>query len=75
MNLPHKENAARPDDRERGDFPDDPRLMQAVQEYLDQLEAGRRPDRSDFLRRFPDLAEPLAECLDGLELVHRAALK
>jgi serine/threonine protein kinase len=57
------------------DLPDDPRLLQAVQEYLDQLEAGHRPNRQDLLRRHPDIAEPLARCLDGLELVHKAAGK
>jgi eukaryotic-like serine/threonine-protein kinase len=55
------------------DLPDDPRLLQAVQEYLDELERGRRPQRPDFLRRYADIADPLARCLDGLELVHQAA--
>jgi serine/threonine protein kinase len=55
------------------ELPDDPRLMQAVQEFLDQLEAGQCPDRQAFLDRFPDLAAPLAQCLEGLELVHRGA--
>ena len=62
-----------------GDFleptsiPDDPRLAQAVQEYLKELESGRRPDRRQWLDRFPDLAEVLGQCLDGLELVHQAS--
>ncbi|MCI0639208.1 MAG: protein kinase [Gemmataceae bacterium] len=56
------------------ELPDDPRLMQAVQEYLAELEAGKRPSRHDILRRYPDLAQPLAQCLDGLDLVHKAAL-
>ena len=55
------------------DLPDDPRLLQAVQEYLDELERGRRPQRADFLRRYADIADPLARCLDGLELVHKTA--
>ncbi len=54
-------------------LPDDSRLMQAVQEFLDQLEAGRRPSRQEFLLRYADLAAPLGQCLDGLELVHKAA--
>jgi eukaryotic-like serine/threonine-protein kinase len=57
------------------DLPDDPRLMQAVQEYLTQLEARQTPSRADFLRRYSDIAEPLAQCLDGLELVHKAAVR
>jgi serine/threonine protein kinase len=57
------------------DLPDDPRLLQAVQEYLEEIEAGRRPNRQDLLRRYPGLAEPLARCLDGLDLVHNAATR
>lgn len=53
-------------------IPDDPRLLRAVQEYLQELEAGRRPDRRRWLERDPDLAEALGQCLDGLELVHQA---
>lgn len=55
------------------EVPDDSRLLEAVQEYQRRLEAGDRLARQDILRRFPDLAEPLAACLDGLDLVHRAA--
>jgi len=55
------------------EIPDDPRLMQAVQEYLAELEAGRRPNRREFLKRFPELQAPLAQCLDGLDFVHKAA--
>src|SRR5262249_22379698 len=47
----------------------------AVQEFVNELEAGARPDRQEFLRRYPDLALTLAQCLDGLELVHRAAIR
>jgi serine/threonine protein kinase len=57
------------------DMPDDPRLMGAVQEYLRQLEAGEAPSRAEFLRRYADIAAPLAQCLDGLELVHKATAK
>jgi serine/threonine protein kinase len=55
------------------DFPDDPRLMEAVQSFEAELAAGRRPSRPEYLRRYPDLAGPLGQCLDGLELVHLAA--
>src|SRR5713101_6624648 len=58
-----------------GELPDDPRLMRAAQEFLAELEAGKSPSRWEFLRRYPDLAEPLAQCLDGLELVHKAAIR
>lgn len=52
---------------------DDPRAIRAVQEYLAALEAGRRPDRQEFLARHPDLADQLSGCLDALEFVHSAA--
>jgi serine/threonine protein kinase len=53
---------------------DDPRVFQAVQEYLVALEAGERPNRQAFLERFPDIRAPLAECLAALQFVHSAAL-
>jgi serine/threonine protein kinase len=56
------------------DSGDDSRLLSAVEEYQKLLEQGHRPDKSEFLRRFPDLALALPACLEGLELVHRAAV-
>ena len=44
-----------------------------MQEYLRELESGRQPDRRQWLDRYPDLAEALNQCLDGLEFVHQAA--
>jgi serine/threonine protein kinase len=52
---------------------DDPRLLRATQEYLAELEAGRRPRRADFVARFPDLADALAPYLDALDMMHSAA--
>src|SRR5687768_14484420 len=52
---------------------DDPRLLRAVQDYLDELEAGRRPDRRALAARFPDLAADMAPYLDALDVVHAAA--
>jgi eukaryotic-like serine/threonine-protein kinase len=54
-------------------LPDDPRLIKAVEQYLAELESGKAPSRSQFLDRYPDLRAPLAACLEGLELVHKAA--
>jgi serine/threonine protein kinase len=51
---------------------DDPRLIQAAREYLAALNAGARPERVEFLARYPDIAADLSECLDGLDLVHGA---
>jgi len=52
---------------------DDPRVLRAVQQYLDELEAGRRPDRREFGNRFPDLAEAMTPYLEALDMVHRAS--
>jgi hypothetical protein len=35
---------------------DDPRVPQAMEEYLGLLQAGERPDRDAFLARYPDVA-------------------
>jgi serine/threonine protein kinase/WD40 repeat protein len=48
---------------------DDPRVTRALEEYLAEREAGRRPDREEFLARHPAIAGPLAGCLDGLEFL------
>ena len=52
---------------------DDPRVVYALEVYLDALESGHPPDRVAFLNEYADVAEPLAECLDGLEFLHRAS--
>jgi serine/threonine protein kinase len=44
-----------------------------VQEYLADLEAGRKPNRDDFLRHHPEIARELGSCLDGLAFVHSVA--
>jgi hypothetical protein len=52
---------------------DDPRLVQALEEYRAALDGGLRPDRQAFLAGHPAIAQALADCLDGLEFVHAAA--
>ena len=52
---------------------DDPRVIQALDDYLAALEAGQKPDRRVFLARHAEVAEALAKCLDGLEFVQHAA--
>ncbi len=47
---------------------DDPRVVEASRDYLKDLEAGRRPDRESYFRRYPELQEALTEVFDGLEL-------
>jgi serine/threonine protein kinase/Tfp pilus assembly protein PilF len=52
---------------------DDSAVLRAVQEYLAALEAGQPPHRDEFLARHPQIAEALADCLDGLEMMHTVA--
>jgi serine/threonine protein kinase len=52
---------------------DDPRVVRVAQEYLARAEAGDRPSVSEFVARYPDIAEPLGRCLAGLEFVQAAA--
>ena len=54
---------------------DDPRVIAALDAYVAALEAGRKPNRSAFLAAHSDVAGPLADCLDGLDLVHGAAAR
>jgi serine/threonine protein kinase/predicted Zn-dependent protease len=51
-------------------LPDDPRVVSAVEEYVNALEAGERPDRQAFLARHADIADALAGCLDGLDFIY-----
>ena len=53
--------------------PEESRVIRAVQDYLALMESGRKPDRKEFLGRYPEIAGALAECLAGLEFVHAAA--
>ena len=55
-----------------GSGPEDPRVLQAVEEYLAALEAGQAPGRDEFLGRHAAIAAHLGDYLDGLELIHRA---
>jgi serine/threonine protein kinase len=52
---------------------DDPRVVEALDEYLSALEAGEKVSRQAFLARRPEIAEALAECLDGLDALQSAA--
>ena len=52
---------------------EDPRVVAALEQYLSAIEAGERPNRQAFLARHADVAEALAECLDGMEALQVAA--
>lgn len=63
---PGRNETENPDDAED-------RLVEAVQEYQRAADAGRRPLRRDFIARYPDIADELSDCLDGMALVQSAA--
>jgi serine/threonine protein kinase len=48
-------------------------VVRALEVYRALLEAGDKPDRDEFLARYPEIAQSLVECLDGLDFVHQAA--
>ncbi|HEV2945737.1 MAG TPA: tetratricopeptide repeat protein [Gemmataceae bacterium] len=50
------------------------RLVQVLDEYLAALDAGKAPSKEEFLARYPELAGDLAECLESLEFIRRAAV-
>lgn len=54
---------------------DDPRVFEAVQEYMAALESGVKPDRDTFIAKHKEIAPALKDCLQGLELLHTAGPK
>ncbi len=52
---------------------DDPRLMDAMREYMTALDAGQRPNRRELIARHPEIAAELAACLQGLSFIRGAA--
>jgi hypothetical protein len=54
---------------------DDPssQLVRVLDQYLEDLQAGRSVNRERLLAEHPDLASQLADCLAGIEFIHRAA--
>ena len=54
---------------------DDPRVVSALEEYLEALSAGRTISRSDFLAQHSEIADALRQCLSGLEFIHAAGMQ
>ena len=48
------------------------RLTAIMEQYLECLERGEQPDRSEYLRRYPELAETLEAALKGLDFLNQA---
>ncbi|MFI5454631.1 MAG: protein kinase [Isosphaerales bacterium] len=52
---------------------DDPRVIAALEVYLEDLRAGRPWSRDEFLARHAEIADALSQCLTGLEFIQGAA--
>ena len=52
---------------------DDPRVIAALEAYLEGLRAGRPWSRDEFLARHGEIADVLSQCLSGLEFIQAAA--
>lgn len=50
------------------------RLVEVLEGYMKDLDQGREPDMDRAAAEHPELAEPLAVCLDSVNFLHRAAL-
>ncbi|MBI1311275.1 protein kinase [bacterium] len=48
-------------------------LVNVLDQYLADLQAGKQPDRAALLAAHPELASQLEDCLSGLEFVHRTS--
>jgi tetratricopeptide (TPR) repeat protein len=75
MNAGEERTVQRPAGRDESSQPSEPsskdeRVIRALHEYLAALEAGQTPDRAELLIRHADIADALADCLEGLEFVH-----
>jgi serine/threonine protein kinase len=51
---------------------ENPRIVEALDQYLAALEAGQKPSRQAFLDQHAEIADALAECLDGMDALHVA---
>ncbi|MHC4137750.1 MAG: serine/threonine protein kinase, partial [Planctomycetota bacterium] len=57
--------------RSQGLSLDDDSVVAELSAYIEALEAGGRPNREELLQRFPEIADELTACLDGLDFVHQ----
>ena len=48
---------------------DDPRLLAAMERYLELIEQGTAPERDRYVERYPEISIQLKICLEGLQFV------
>jgi serine/threonine protein kinase/Flp pilus assembly protein TadD len=51
-----------------------PQVVRILEQYLEELESGGRPDADELVAQHPDLAEALRTCLTSLNFLHETAL-
>ena len=79
MNTPEPESTPtspkgqEPSRRSEPTEDDTPELARLLDQYLESLQAGRKPDRARLLADHPSLALQLDQALDGLEFIHQAS--
>ncbi len=56
-----------------GSVRDDPRVIAALEDYLESLRTGHPWPREEFLARHGEIAGALGECLSGLDFIQAAA--
>jgi len=54
---------------------DDPRVIAALEVYLEDLRAGHPRSRDEFLAQHVEIADVLSQCLTGLEFIQGAAVQ
>ena len=53
--------------------PSDPRVLAALEAYLEAIRVGHPYSRAEFLDQHPEITEALSECLSGLEYIQAVA--
>jgi serine/threonine protein kinase len=53
---------------------DSDRVLEIAQEYLRRMESGEQPSIEEYLKKYPELGQPLRTCLEGIQLLSRAAV-
>ncbi len=51
---------------------DDSRIMEVLDAYAAELDAGKLPDREPYLRKYPELETQLTDYLEGLDVLYQS---
>ena len=54
---------------------DDPRVIAALEGYIEDLRNGRPPSQDEFLARHAEIADALGQCLSAVEFIQAAAVQ